>query len=182
MSKHYPVTLSQRPPVHGCQFFTVLPNPFHHVHVHVHMHMYWYMYVVPCIIYMYMYMYCVSVYSTLYVHCTCTCVTMFLYMYMYLTISHSHLQTFSPSLPPSLPYLSHKVETIPGVIIYRFMAPICFVNAAVFRKRLEMVSDLHKRPKPGGEEKGCLQKLLPPVRKLSVCLSVCLTKHLKNAL
>jgi high affinity sulfate transporter 1 len=55
-----------------------------------------------------------------------------------------------------------EVDTVKGVLIFRFMAPICFMNAAVFRTRLEMECDLHKRQKPGGEEKGCLQKCLPP--------------------
>ena len=48
------------------------------------------------------------------------------------------------------------------------MAPICFVNAAVFRTRLEMICDLHKKQQPGGEEKGCFQKVLPPVSGLSL--------------
>ncbi|CAI8015476.1 Solute carrier family 26 member 6 [Geodia barretti] len=56
-----------------------------------------------------------------------------------------------------------QVDAIKGVLIFRFMAPICFVNAAVFRSRLELECDLHKRRPPGGEEKGCLQKILPPV-------------------
>jgi hypothetical protein len=55
-----------------------------------------------------------------------------------------------------------QVDTIDGVLIFRFMAPICFVNTAVFRTRLEMECDLHKRQPPGGEEKGCLQKILSP--------------------
>ena len=57
------------------------------------------------------------------------------------------------------------MDTIQGVLIFRFMAPICYLNAAVFRTRLEMECDLHKRQaQPGGEQKGCLERILPPVR------------------
>ena len=74
--------------------------------------------------------------------------------------------THDPPPPPSplLHSLTHsQVDTIEGVLIFRFMAPVCFVNAAVFRTRLEMECDLHKKQAPGGEEKGFLQKMLPPV-------------------
>ena len=58
-----------------------------------------------------------------------------------------------------------QVDTIQGVLIFRFMAPIYYLNVAVFRTRLEMECDLHKRQaQPGGEQKGCLERILPPVR------------------
>ena len=60
-----------------------------------------------------------------------------------------------------------KVEDVPGTIIFRFQAPLCFVNSRVFRKRLEMVTHLDEKKMGGNKDEGCIQKLF---YKVSGCM------------
>ncbi|KAL5474476.1 hypothetical protein EMCRGX_G026427 [Ephydatia muelleri] len=43
------------------------------------------------------------------------------------------------------------------VLVFNFQAPICFVNSAVFRRRLEIATEIDKRQRDGDKEKGCLE-------------------------
>ena len=58
-----------------------------------------------------------------------------------------------------------QVQHIPGVLIYRFQAPLCFVNGKVFRSRLEMAANLDKKGM-NKREPGCIEQLVSKVRCL----------------
>ncbi|XP_064398686.1 sulfate transporter-like isoform X3 [Halichondria panicea] len=56
-----------------------------------------------------------------------------------------------------------KISPVPGVLIYRFLGPVCFVNSRVFRARLEMMAGLYGQMAATPKD-GCLQQLYQSVR------------------
>lgn len=59
--------------------------------------------------------------------------------------------------------------SIPGVIIFRFQAPLCFVNSGVFRARLELACNVYKKINDK-EPNGCIKELF-----LMVCARLIVT-------
>lgn len=51
-----------------------------------------------------------------------------------------------------------QVIPVPGVMIFRFQAPICFINSGVFRARLEIACNVYKKMAER-EPNGCLKEL-----------------------
>ena len=54
------------------------------------------------------------------------------------------------------------MKPIPGVVIFRFQAPLCFINSGVFRARLEIACDIYvyKNKVDKKEPNGCIKELL----------------------
>ena len=57
-----------------------------------------------------------------------------------------------------------QVSAIPGVMIFRFQAPLCFVNSGVFRSRLEIACNVYKKINVE-ERDGCIKQLFLMVRR-----------------
>ena len=56
-------------------------------------------------------------------------------------------------------YVCHmQVSPVPGVMIFRFQAPLCFVNSGVFRARLEIACNVYKKINVD-EHNGCIKQL-----------------------
>lgn len=58
-----------------------------------------------------------------------------------------------------------QIRRIPGVMIFRFIAPLCFTNVSVFKSRLAKTSGVNPAqcdhtPHP----KGCLEQAVDQVR------------------
>ena len=54
------------------------------------------------------------------------------------------------------------MKSVPGVIIFQFQAPLCFINSGVFRARLELECNIDKNT--GREEpNGCIKELFQMV-------------------
>lgn len=73
-----------------------------------------------------------------------------------------------------------QVVPVPGVMIFRFQAPICFVNSGVFRARLEIACNVYKNMAER-EPNGCLKELFLLVSDAhyqQVCTSRCLPQHI----
>ena len=75
-------------------------------------------------------------------------------MYMYLLVH----------LPPS------QIKEIPGVVIFRFQGPVCYINSKVFVARLRMACKLERSN--ALEEPGCLKVLF---HRVSVCVILSVT-------
>ena len=68
---------------------------------------------------------------------------------------------------PVTPPLPPQVERLKDVILFRFQAPLIFINAGVFRARLEIASGLREviSERAGtSHQTGCLQGLYRKVR------------------
>ena len=59
-----------------------------------------------------------------------------------------------------------QVSPVPGVMIFRFQAPLCFVNSGVFRARLEIACNVYKKINVD-EHNGCIKQLFLMVGELS---------------
>ncbi len=57
-----------------------------------------------------------------------------------------------------------QIKPVPGVLIYRFLGPVCFVNSRVFRARLEMMAGLYGQMAATPKD-GCLQQLYQSVSR-----------------
>ncbi len=57
-----------------------------------------------------------------------------------------------------------QIKPVPGVLIYRFLGPVCFVNSRVFRARLEMMVGLYGQMTATPKD-GCLQQLYQSVSR-----------------
>ena len=57
----------------------------------------------------------------------------------------------------------YQMQSIKGVIIYRFQAPLCFVNCKVLQSRLDLVCGI-ERSCYDHSTTGCIQVLLLKVR------------------
>ena len=53
----------------------------------------------------------------------------------------------------------YQVKPVPGVVIFRFQAPLCFINSGVFRARLEIACDIYKNKMGKKEPNGCIKEL-----------------------
>lgn len=51
-----------------------------------------------------------------------------------------------------------QVKSLPGVVIYRFQAPLCFINCKVFQARLDIVCGIDRRA-ASDDKPGCIQIL-----------------------
>eukprot|EP00731_Ephydatia_muelleri_P022015 Em0014g606a len=51
-----------------------------------------------------------------------------------------------------------NLEKIPGILIFRFLAPLCFLSSPAFRRRLELAAQMDKKHW-NKEEGGCLKTL-----------------------
>ena len=69
---------------------------------------------------------------------------------------------------------------IPGVLIFQFIAPLCFTNAQLFKSRLAAACnvDPEKWNTSTNKEPGCIEvayhKVTPVVCRWNVCLKQCL--------
>ena len=62
-----------------------------------------------------------------------------------------------------------QLEKIPGILIFRFLAPLCFLSSPAFRRRLELAAQMDKKHW-NKEEGGCLKTLFVKVIwKWNVC-------------
>lgn len=74
-----------------------------------------------------------------------------------------------PSHTCSTPLSStSQVQSLPGILIFRFVAPLCYVNAMVFRKRLVTAAGVDPALTLTEEVDGCLM-----VGFKKVCVFVC---------
>ena len=67
----------------------------------------------------------------------------------------AHVSQWSPALS--------QVSSVPGVVIFRFQAPLCFINSSVFRRRLEILVDFNASSM-SKEEAGIVNKIARAVR------------------
>ena len=67
-------------------------------------------------------------------------------------------------------FISSQINTIPGLLIFRFQAPLCFLSSYVFRRRLEQAAQMDLR-EWGKKNDGILKKL---VTKVICVLDSCL--------
>lgn len=56
-----------------------------------------------------------------------------------------------------------QVSTMPGVVIFRFQAPLCFINTSVFRRRLEILVDFNASSM-NKDEAGIVNRIARSVR------------------
>ena len=59
--------------------------------------------------------------------------------------------------------VTFQVQVIPGVVVYRFLAPICFVNCKVFLSRLDLVCGVDRLASSPSETQGCIQSFFNKV-------------------
>ena len=57
-----------------------------------------------------------------------------------------------------------QVQSLPGILIFRFVAPLCYVNAMVFRTRLVTAAGVDPALALTEEVDGCLMVGLKKVR------------------
>lgn len=62
------------------------------------------------------------------------------------------------SLCCKLDFFHAQLEKIPGILIFRFLAPLCFLSSPAFRKRLELAAQIEKIHW-NKEKGGCLKTL-----------------------
>ncbi len=72
-----------------------------------------------------------------------------------------------PSPLSPLPLTTYQISPVPGVLIYRFLGPVCFVNSRVFRARLEMTAGLYGKI-TATQKDGCLQQLYQSVNLYTI--------------
>ena len=67
-----------------------------------------------------------------------------------------------------------QVQSLPGILIFRFVAPLCYVNAMVFRTRLVTAAGVDPALALTEEVDGCLmvglKKVRTYVRRCAVCV------------
>ena len=73
------------------------------------------------------------------------------------------------------PFPPPQINVPPGILVYVFQSPLCFLNAAVFTENLEAAVGI--KPKRNGLEKnGCVKQIITKVG--SIVYNVCTCMYL----